>query len=80
MTARNHLAVAVAVLALLFGPIRAADARGGHSFYSSHSHGSRCVGLCYGVLSTKTGLPRNTYVHGYIKKDGTVVQPYTRSR
>jgi hypothetical protein len=74
------LGIALSVLA---GAIRDADARGGgrgggHS-YSRGSH-SRCVGLCYGVTSTRTGLPRNTYVRGYVKKDGTVVQPYTRSR
>jgi hypothetical protein len=39
----------------------------------------RCVGICYGVPSTVNGLPRNTYVSGYFRKDGTYVGPYTRS-
>ena len=39
----------------------------------------RCVGICYGVPSTVNGLPRNTYVSGYLRKDGTWVGPYTRS-
>jgi hypothetical protein len=65
-------------LTVLGGAIHDADARSGGHSYSRGSH-SRCVGLCYGVTSTKTGLPRNTYVRGYVKKDGTVVQPYTRS-
>lgn len=39
----------------------------------------RCVGICYGVLSSVNGLPRNTYVSGYFRKDGTRVGPYTRS-
>jgi len=40
----------------------------------------RCVGICYGVPSKVNGLPRNTYVSGYFRKDGTYVGPYTRSR
>lgn len=40
----------------------------------------RCVGICYGVPSTVNGLPRNTYVSGYFRKDGTYVRPYTRSK
>jgi hypothetical protein len=40
----------------------------------------RCVGICYGVPSTVNGLPRNTYVSGYFRKDGTYVNPYTRSK
>lgn len=39
----------------------------------------RCVGVCFGVPSTVNGLPRNTYVNGYYRKDGTKVGPYTRS-
>jgi len=39
----------------------------------------RCVGICYGVPSIVNGLPRNTYVSGYFRKDGTYVGPYTRS-
>ena len=38
-----------------------------------------CVGVCYGVASTVTGNPRNNYVRGYFRKNGTYVQPYTRS-
>jgi hypothetical protein len=47
------------------------------------SYGSasgKCVGICYGVPSTVNGLPRNTYVSGYFRKDGTYVGPYTRSK
>ena len=47
------------------------------------SYGSasgKCVGICYGVASTVNGLPRNTYVSGYFRKDGTYVGPYTRSK
>jgi hypothetical protein len=40
----------------------------------------RCVGICYGVPSAVNGLPRNTYVRGYFRKDGTYVRPYTRSK
>lgn len=40
----------------------------------------KCVGICYGVPSTVNGLPRNTYVSGYFRKDGTYVRPYTRSK
>lgn len=39
-----------------------------------------CVGICYGVTSPITGRPRNTYVRGYTRRDGTYVRPYTRSR
>jgi hypothetical protein len=39
----------------------------------------KCVGICYGVPSTVNGLPRNNYVAGYFRKDGTYVRPYTRS-
>jgi hypothetical protein len=73
-------AAAVIALTVFVGFTYEADARGGrggHS-YSRGSH-SKCVGVCYGVRSTVTGGPRNTYVRGYVKKDGTVVQPYTRS-
>jgi Pentapeptide repeats (8 copies) len=40
----------------------------------------RCIGICYGVPSTVNGKPRNTYVSGYFRKDGTYVRPYTRSK
>jgi hypothetical protein len=69
--------ISALALGLFVGSIADADARGSHS-YSKGSH-SQCVGVCYGVPSTKNGLPRNNYVPGYVKKDGTVVQPYTRS-
>lgn len=39
-----------------------------------------CVGVCYGVISPSTGRPRNSYVRGYTRRDGTYVRPYTRSR
>ena len=41
---------------------------------------STCVGICYGVPSEINGLPRNTYVSGYFRSNGTYVQPYTRSK
>jgi hypothetical protein len=44
------------------------------------SLGSDCVGICYGVPSKINGLPRNTYVSGYFRSDGTYVKPYTRSK
>lgn len=61
--------------------------RAGYSFsyspsksYSTAGSGSgKCVGICYGVPSSINGLPRNTYVSGYFRKDGTYVGPYTRS-
>jgi hypothetical protein len=72
--------VSALALGLLIGSIADVDARGGSRGGYSYSRGtSKCVGVCYGVPSTHNGLPRNTYVHGYVKKDGTVVQPYTRS-
>ena len=40
----------------------------------------KCIGICYGVPSVVNGLPRNTYVSGYYRKDGTYVAPYTRSK
>lgn len=48
---------------------------------SSGANSSRsCVGICYGVPSKVNGLPRDTYVSGYTRKDGTYVKPYTRSK
>lgn len=41
---------------------------------------SDCVGICYGVPSKINGLPRNNYVSGYFRSDGTYVKPYTRSK
>jgi hypothetical protein len=41
---------------------------------------SKCESLgCYGQISTVTGLPRTTYVHGYVRSNGTYVRPYYRS-
>lgn len=41
----------------------------------------KCESLgCYGQISTTTGLPRTEYVSGYVRKDGTYVRPYYRSR
>jgi hypothetical protein len=34
----------------------------------------------YGLISSATGLPRTSYVHGYMRKNGTYVRPYYRSR
>jgi hypothetical protein len=34
----------------------------------------------YGAISSVTGLPRTEMVSGYIRRDGTYVQPYYRSR
>lgn len=39
-----------------------------------------CRGLCYGETSTRTGLPRDQFVRGYYRNNGTYVRPYTRSR
>ena len=50
----------------------------GSSDFSSSSRD--CVGVCYGVPSKVNGLPRNKYVSGYFRKDGTYVRPYTRSK
>ena len=38
-----------------------------------------CVGVCWGVPSKVNGLPRNSYVSGYFRANGTWVNPYTRS-
>ncbi len=46
----------------------------------SPSSGKRCVGECFGVPSRLTGNPRNIYVRGYTRKDGTYVRGHTRSR
>ena len=51
---------------------------GGTSSGSSSSNS--CVGICYGVPSKVNGLPRDNYVSGYTRKDGTYVKPYTRSK
>jgi hypothetical protein len=36
-------------------------------------------GSCYGDISSITGLPKTTYVHGYYRSDGTYVRSYYRS-
>jgi len=36
-------------------------------------------GSCYGDISTATGRPRDTYVHGYVRRDGTYVRSHYRS-
>lgn len=36
-------------------------------------------GSYYGQISTKTGAPKTTYVHGYFRKNGTYVRSYYRS-
>jgi hypothetical protein len=47
----------------------------------SLSYGSsNCVGMCYGSPSKVNGLPRNTYVSGYLKSNGTWVNGYTKSK
>lgn len=46
--------------------------------YSSPPSKCESVG-CYGEISTVTGLPRTTYVHGYFRSNGTYVRPYYRS-
>jgi hypothetical protein len=47
----------------------------------SLSHGSsNCVGMCHGSPSKVNGLPRNSYVSGYLKSNGTWVNGYTRSK
>lgn len=49
-------------------------------FPISSGFSSKCVGVCWGVPSAVNGLPRNTYVSGYYRSDGTWVNPYTRSK
>jgi hypothetical protein len=49
------------------------------SFTTAGYGTGKCVGMCFGVPSTVNGLPRNTPVKGYFRKDGTYVSPYTRS-
>lgn len=44
------------------------------------SAANSCTGLCYGQPSATTNAPRNTTVSGYVRRDGTYVAPYTRSR
>lgn len=34
----------------------------------------------YGAISCVTGLPKTQYVSGYLRKDGTYVRPYYRSK
>jgi hypothetical protein len=41
---------------------------------------SNCVGICFGVPSKVNGLPRDTYVSGHYRSNGTYVKPYTRSK
>jgi hypothetical protein len=53
------------------------------SNFSGYNYGlknNNCVGICYGVPSKLNGLPRNTYVNGYYRSNGTWVNPYTRSK
>jgi hypothetical protein len=38
------------------------------------------TGSCYGDISERTGLPKTTFVHGYLRSDGTYVGSYYRSR
>lgn len=63
----------------LYPSERNSNSSGGYSSRSS-SISQNCVGICYGVPSKVNGLPRNTYVSGYFRKDGTYVRPYTRSK
>jgi hypothetical protein len=51
----------------------------GPSSNSLKTTSNKCVGVCYGVPSKTNGLPRNTFVPGYTTKNGTKVQPYTKS-
>ena len=44
----------------------------------SYATGGYATG--YGAISSVTGLPRTSYVHGYYRKNGTYVRPYYRSR
>ncbi len=50
------------------------------SINSVGASSGKCVGVCFGVRSSVNGLPRNTYVSGYFRSDGTYVRPYTRSK
>lgn len=42
---------------------------------------NRCAenGSCYGDTSNQTGRPKNVYVHGYYRQDGTYVRGHYRS-
>jgi len=42
-------------------------------------YGCSETGSCYGDISTTTGLPKTTYVHGYFRSNGTYVGSYYRS-
>lgn len=40
---------------------------------------AKCVGACYGAISSRTYKPRTEYVKPSVRR-GRYVQPYTRSR
>lgn len=46
------------------------------------SNSIRCAenGSCYGDISANTGRPKDVYVNGYYRKDGTYVRGHYRSR
>ena len=46
---------------------------------TSPKYGCSETGSCYGDISTTTGLPKTTYVHGYFRSNGTYVGSYYRS-
>lgn len=48
--------------------------------YAPPAPATTCTGYgCAGQPSTANGQPRNTYVNGYTRSDGTYVQGYYRS-
>jgi hypothetical protein len=51
----------------------------GSSYSPSTGSGYSAPGSGYGQISTETGRPRDQYVSGYTRSDGTYVQPYYRS-
>src|SRR5947209_3831857 len=71
----RRTSLAFVLLPLLWlGLLAAAHAKGGGSSGSSGHSGSSG-----GHSSSSSSGPKTVHVNGYVKKDGTVVQPYYRS-
>lgn len=49
---------------------------------NDNAHVRHCAenNSCYGDLSSVTGAPKTTHVHGYYRKNGTYVRGHYRSR
>lgn len=76
---RNIFPALIAVAFLLFTVDAEARGGGGRSGGSRGYKSHGCTGVCYGHIGS-TGKSRDTYVRGYMKSNGTYVQPYTRGR